>query len=266
MNKKRDLFEPLPIPFIRASWMRCEAKGLSPDAVSLSRIAPVQKSDESLTNQQSTPVNLSSVLRLIKMCSDGSWCITGICDSNAVCLELLYTDSAKACTDKLNLHKGVMIDESSAGTCAPSLSVLLRHPCTIIGESHYLKLFRSFHTMAVPIFDQSVQNFYCLFVFTKYQGVMIENSFLAYSFAKRILSKIWESPQVIDTISRLYDKMHVLTNREKQVFSFLLVGCKSSEIQEILNINKFTVRDHCQSIYKKLEVKDKTEILNLIQS
>jgi len=254
LSIKYEPFKPLPIPFIRASWMRCEAMGLSPDAVSLIRIAPVQDLDESLVNLQSVAVNLSSFLRLITVCSGESWCIAGICDSNAVCLELLYTDSAKACTDKLNLRKGVMIDESSAGTCAPSLSILLRNPCAVIGESHYLKSFRSFNSMAVPILNQSVNHFYCLFIFEKYQDLIAENSVFPYSFTKLMLSKIWESPQVINNISRLADELHVLTNREKQVLSLLLMGCKNSEIQKALNISKFTVRDHIKSIYKKLEV------------
>jgi DNA-binding CsgD family transcriptional regulator len=266
MSNNYDPFEPLPIPFVRASWIRCDAKGLSQDVVSLTKAAPVQKLDESLTDLQSVPVGLISILHLITVFSHKNWCIAGICDSDGICVELLCTNSAKACADKFNLRKGIIIDESSAGTCAPSLSVLLRNPCAINAESHYLKSFRSFHSMAVPILNQSVSHIYSLFVFAKYHDPIAKDSVSPYLFAKCLLNKIWQSTQEADNISRLVAKLNVLTNREKQVLCFLLMGCKSSEIQKALNINKFTVRDHCRNIYKKLGKKNRVELLSLIKT
>lgn len=55
-----------------------------------------------------------------------------------------------------------------------------------------------------------------------------------------------------------------ITNREKEVISFLLKGYSYKKISEELFISLSTVKTHIRNIYKKTEVKNKIELLNLL--
>ena len=55
------------------------------------------------------------------------------------------------------------------------------------------------------------------------------------------------------------DKIDNLTRRELQVLKLLAVGSYNKEIAEHLNISERTVKNHVSSIFKKLEVTDRTQ-------
>ena len=55
-----------------------------------------------------------------------------------------------------------------------------------------------------------------------------------------------------------------LTNREKQVVEELVKGMTYKEIGNVLNISSTTVNDYLKSVYKKLGVRTKSELMRLI--
>ena len=55
----------------------------------------------------------------------------------------------------------------------------------------------------------------------------------------------------------------VLTRREKEIFLMLLDNMKNKDIAEALNISPNTLKKHCGSIYRKLDVENKTELIKI---
>ena len=60
-------------------------------------------------------------------------------------------------------------------------------------------------------------------------------------------------------ISKDIDKIHELTNRELDVLKNLTVGMYNKEIALKLNISERTVKNHISSIFKKIDVSDRTQ-------
>ncbi|MDH5716769.1 MAG: response regulator transcription factor [Spirochaetia bacterium] len=58
-----------------------------------------------------------------------------------------------------------------------------------------------------------------------------------------------------------YDKDVKLTDREKEVLTFISLGFKYEEISNELDISLHTVRRHIENIYRKLNVQNKTQAL-----
>lgn len=55
---------------------------------------------------------------------------------------------------------------------------------------------------------------------------------------------------------------HTITEREKEVVSFIYKGLNYNEIADQLNISPATVRKHTENIYKKLSVHNKVEAIH----
>ena len=57
-----------------------------------------------------------------------------------------------------------------------------------------------------------------------------------------------------------------MTQREKEVFQFLLQGMSNKQIAVELNISEFTARDHVCSILRKKGVRSRGELLAAMMS
>lgn len=55
-----------------------------------------------------------------------------------------------------------------------------------------------------------------------------------------------------------------LTNREKEIVDYISMGLSNKEIGEKLFISSNTVKNHVYNIYKKVNVKNKVELINLV--
>ncbi len=52
----------------------------------------------------------------------------------------------------------------------------------------------------------------------------------------------------------------LLTGREQEVLSLLATGLTNNQIAATLHISKHTVKNHVSSIYRKLEISDRTKV------
>lgn len=59
---------------------------------------------------------------------------------------------------------------------------------------------------------------------------------------------------------------HNISNREEEVIRHLSAGKSNKEISEVLFISLQTVKDHIYRIYQKTDVKNRVQLINLIQS
>jgi two-component system, NarL family, nitrate/nitrite response regulator NarL len=75
-------------------------------------------------------------------------------------------------------------------------------------------------------------------------------------------SLIWElTNHVKDTMDPEKRKMSTLTEREKEVITLISEGLKNKQIAERLFISQTTVTHHLSSIYSKLGVSDRLELV-----
>lgn len=57
------------------------------------------------------------------------------------------------------------------------------------------------------------------------------------------------------------DRLATLTPREREVFALLIQGKKQREIAGQLNVQPTTVSFHTQSLYRKLEIHDRAQLI-----
>jgi DNA-binding NarL/FixJ family response regulator len=57
-----------------------------------------------------------------------------------------------------------------------------------------------------------------------------------------------------------------ITDREFEVIELIITGISSTDVAEKLRISERTVEAHLNNIYKKMNVKNKIEMLNLVFS
>lgn len=60
-----------------------------------------------------------------------------------------------------------------------------------------------------------------------------------------------------------YSRLSVLSSREREIALLYASGKTSTEIADELHISSTTVRNHLATIYRKLEINNKTELVNL---
>lgn len=60
--------------------------------------------------------------------------------------------------------------------------------------------------------------------------------------------------------------MNSLTAKEKQTLDLLSNGLLYKEIADKLSVSIDTVKKHAKNIYRKLEVRNRTEAINLLQN
>jgi LuxR family transcriptional regulator, quorum-sensing system regulator ExpR len=58
-------------------------------------------------------------------------------------------------------------------------------------------------------------------------------------------------------------KFKIFTSREREVFGYLRTGKVNKEIAAITNISVRTVKYHLSNIYRKLQVRDRQEAIQL---
>lgn len=74
-----------------------------------------------------------------------------------------------------------------------------------------------------------------------------------------IKSLIEERTVLVENVRR--SEPHQLTEREKQVVGLICKGCKNKEVAERLAITETTVRHHLTSIFEKLGIKNRLELV-----
>jgi DNA-binding CsgD family transcriptional regulator len=107
-------------------------------------------------------------------------------------------------------------------------------------------------------------------MYTAFLCCLIALSYIVY-ISKRLYQQ--EKKNTIDVIEQYRknsenlqktynEKTSLLSGREREVFKLIIEGKTNKEIASQLNIEERTVKNHITSIYKKVEVKSRIEIIN----
>jgi DNA-binding NarL/FixJ family response regulator len=82
--------------------------------------------------------------------------------------------------------------------------------------------------------------------------------------ASKLIKQVYDetSPKYEESRKR-FEWFETLTGREKEIFRLISTGYDNKQISEKLSLAEQTVRNNISSIYSKLEVKDRFEIIQL---
>lgn len=81
--------------------------------------------------------------------------------------------------------------------------------------------------------------------------------------AETIQNQSTQEIEVSHAVEKKLEWMKTLTKREREIFTLIATGHDNNEIAEELNLAIQTVRNQVSTIYSKLEVKDRFEIIKL---
>ena len=82
--------------------------------------------------------------------------------------------------------------------------------------------------------------------------------------ASKLINAMYDgtSPKIPE-VSNRFEWFDTLTDREKEIFGLIATGYDNQQIAGKLNLAEQTVRNNISTIYSKLEVKDRFEIIRL---
>lgn len=82
--------------------------------------------------------------------------------------------------------------------------------------------------------------------------------------ASKLINTMYDgtSPKIPEVSSR-FEWFDTLTDREKEIFGLIATGFDNQQIAQRLQLAEQTVRNNISTIYSKLEVKDRFEIIRL---
>lgn len=117
--------------------------------------------------------------------------------------------------------------------------------------------------LTTALFKESI---YSIFYFSSGICFLMLN-LLPLIFLKRVLDKV-EIQEIRNVSGREYDHIYAkygITNREKEIIQLIFSGKSNKEIGEILYISVKTVKYHVYNIYRKLKIKNRIELINMIK-
>lgn len=83
------------------------------------------------------------------------------------------------------------------------------------------------------------------------------------SIAKKLIQSTYVEKKSGKDMDKTFPWFDTLTDREREIFALLATGKDNAQISEELGISAQTVRNRVSTIYSKLEVKDRFEIIQL---
>ena len=91
---------------------------------------------------------------------------------------------------------------------------------------------------------------------------LIGTFFLCFAgIAAIILATIDRIKVLLDQLRRLLEESESLTDREREVIALIGEGLKNKQVGERLFISETTVTHHLSSVFSKLEVSDRLELI-----
>lgn len=83
------------------------------------------------------------------------------------------------------------------------------------------------------------------------------------SIAKKMIQSTYVEPTIQDEDSKNFEWLKTLTKREREIFALIATGHDNNQIADKLSLALQTVRNQVSTIYSKLNVKDRFEIIQL---
>lgn len=152
-----------------------------------------------------------------------------------------------------------------------SLSQLLVHAYKM-GDEEKLKAVRIFAYLNLLVYSASVALFLLIFrsqLAAIYVLIFFSANIPPLLYWKAYLKKHFVAPslqKISPEVLQLFLDNYKISKREEEVIRHLCEGKTNKEISEALFISLQTVKDHIYHIYQKTDVKNRVQLINLIQS
>ncbi|MDH4220784.1 MAG: helix-turn-helix transcriptional regulator [Candidatus Aminicenantes bacterium] len=104
--------------------------------------------------------------------------------------------------------------------------------------------------------------------FFSYLGLHLLFNLIPFLWIKQYLQKYWSVPSLIIenmNLNEIYDR-HGISQRERDIAGLLMQGKSNKEIADSLYIAPNTVKNHIHSLFQKLQVRSRFQLMNFFLS
>jgi len=128
----------------------------------------------------------------------------------------------------------------------------------------FVLLYLGRYSILIIYFPLSKFFLYIFFLFQLIFANIVPIIWIKYYFIK-YFNKLNVTKKITSVVEDICKK-HGLSNRQQQILELLLEGKSNREIEESLFISYHTVKNHVYNIFKKLGIKNRFELINLISN
>lgn len=179
-------------------------------------------------------------------------------------LKILYNHNIKNFKEKDILKVGNCLSENSVGTNAVYMCKVRKTTTSITSNEHELNELKNVSSICSPIQKDNGEIVGFLGLFLENEITDIGMILLVEAISKLIYEKIMYLC-LINHLKRIRHKdecnFSILTEKESLITKMVSKGKTDEEIAEELIISKSTVRAHIRSIFEKLQVNSKTDLV-----
>lgn len=179
-------------------------------------------------------------------------------------LEVLsMNDRGKELLGLLQQHERVGVELSSPNQLQPSTPKHVNENTRAMDKSSIseLTLPKPVQALALKLLAQMIDESYTLLVPVPLVGYITVSATRLFTTMKQTQLAIYiDSASANEMLAYLMDAYR-LTPREQEIIHHLMKGSSSKEIATQLSISSYTVSDHLKSIYTKLEVSSRNEVI-----
>lgn len=181
--------------------------------------------------------------------------------------ELFYCESEEECLDKLKIN--------------PQSTLLLHHNSMKYGIEKFLKLLRADfpHTNIlllsdIPTLEEGIT--ILKMGVNGYGNSYLNSSHLTHAMDVISDGNVWLTPQFLSTLiqethnpskedKKGSPRLSLLSKREMEIAKYVAQGLKNTEIAELTQITKRTVKAHITSIFEKLQITDRLSLVLMLR-
>ncbi len=181
--------------------------------------------------------------------------------------ELFYCESEEECLEKLKIN--------------PQSTLLLHHNSMKYGIEKFLKLLRADfpHTNIlllsdIPTLDEGIT--ILKMGVNGYGNSYLNSSHLTHAMDVISDGNVWLTPQFLNTLiqethnpskedKKGSPRLSLLSKREMEIAKYVAQGLKNTEIAELTQITKRTVKAHITSIFEKLQITDRLSLVLMLR-
>lgn len=173
----------------------------------------------------------------------------------------------------MGIRAGTSLREESSGTNAVALALRYRQPVVARGGQHFCRLFQDWLCVASPVIGVGGEPAACVDVSTSAKAdlgfLLPVVTFLAKAVeewlagasrqqAAQQAAAVLPDPALAFSVPTLWPD---LTRQENAVARLRARGLTESEIASHLSVSVNTVKSHLKSVYRKLEITSRRELL-----
>lgn len=185
--------------------------------------------------------------------------------------QIIDAEQSMACTSIYNNAESAMKELPNHPTDVILMDIQLPDDTGINLTAHFKKLFPSTYIIMCTSFDDDEKVFSSLKAGANGYIIKLDNPESIVQSIEEVIHggapmSMGIAKKVIQSFSKSSEgqhKLEILTPKENELLELLSKGSYYKEIADCMHIGIDTVKKHCGNIYKKLQVNNRTEAINI---